>query len=218
LSDGKLVAHWTFDSADRDKVLSAVGSGLHGRLLGEAHIALDPERGSVLSLDGEDDYMECESDPSLVITGSVTCSVWMKAKIAESGWMSLLNVGTWYLGATLNTNRTEFGGTFRKGQDTASIWTEGSTDVNDGKWHHLAGVHDGARVCLYIDGTLVDFESRGGNAVAPTGPVYIGGAPLTKHQWNGLIDDVRIYSYALSPEEVKMLYEGKEPLTEKTSE
>jgi hypothetical protein len=25
------------------------------------------------------------------------------------------------------------------------------------------------------------------------------------------IDDVRIYSYALNPDEVKMLYEGKEP-------
>jgi hypothetical protein len=29
--------------------------------------------------------------------------------------------------------------------------------------------------------------------------------------WNGLIDDVRIYSYALSEDEIEALYAGKEP-------
>ena len=98
------------------------------------------------------------------------------------------------------------------------VWTQGSIDVNDGKWHHLVGTHDGAKVCLYVDGILVDFETRGGNAVMYNDPVFVGGAPYSKHQWNGLIDDVRIYSYALNPEEVKMLYEGKEPPREKRSE
>jgi len=30
-------------------------------------------------------------------------------------------------------------------------------------------------------------------------------------EWNGLIDDVRIYSYALSEEQIKAIYAGKEP-------
>jgi hypothetical protein len=71
---------------------------------------------------------------------------------------------------------------------------------------------------LYVDGILVDFETRGGNTIAVNDPVYIGGVPHSKEQWNGLIDDVRIYSYALSPGEVKMLYEGKEPPRERRSE
>jgi hypothetical protein len=36
--------------------------------------------------------------------------------------------------------------------------------------------------------------------------------------FTGLIDDVRIYSYARSADEVKMLYEGKEPPRERRSE
>jgi hypothetical protein len=36
--------------------------------------------------------------------------------------------------------------------------------------------------------------------------------------WNGLIDDVRIYSYALSEEEIKALYEDKEPPRNKESD
>ena len=50
-----------------------------------------------------------------------------------------------------------------------------------------------------------------------TGPLTIG--PRYNRQpmenprgWKDMfIDDVRIYSYALNPDEVKMLYEGKEP-------
>jgi len=29
-------------------------------------------------------------------------------------------------------------------------------------------------------------------------------------EWNGLIDDLRIYSYALPPEDIKALHEGKD--------
>jgi hypothetical protein len=218
-SDGELVAHWTFDRVEGDKVPNSTGKDLYSTLVGDAHIVSDPERGSVLSLDGKGDYMECRKDPSLHITGSVTCSVWMKAKMPEEGVKFLLQVNTWWLCSTLDKNSTEFGGDFTKGEEgITEIWTESSVDVNDGKWHHLVGVHDGAKVCLYIDGILVDFETRGGNTVACNDPVYIGGWPHSKPQWNGLIDDVRIYSYALSPEEVKMLYEGKEPPRERRSE
>jgi hypothetical protein len=210
-SDGELVAHWTFDRVQGDKVPNSIGKDLYGRLMGDAHIASDPERGNVLSLDGKGDYMVCGNDPSLHITGSITCSAWIKAKTPEGE--TLLAVNPWWL------DSDEFGGTFPKGeQGIRYIWTECTVDVNDGKWHHLAGVHDGAKVCLYVDGILVDFETRGGNTVAYNDPVYIGGEPHSKEQWNGLIDDVRIYSYALTPEEVKMLYEGKEPPRERRSE
>jgi hypothetical protein len=60
-----------------------------------------------------------------------------------------------------------------------------------------------------LDGKLAHAELVQGNIATNNSPVVIGG------NWNGLIDDVRIYSYALSAEEVKGLYEGKEPPREK---
>jgi WD40 repeat protein/serine/threonine protein kinase/tetratricopeptide (TPR) repeat protein len=218
-SDGDLVAHWKFDEVNVAEVLDYSGNGLHGKFVGDASIVSDPERGNVLSLDGKGDYMDCRKDPSLHITGSITCSVWMKAKIPEGDWKFLLQVNRWWLGSIPDENITGFGGTFPKvEQGITYIWTRGSVEVDDGKWHHVVGVHDGAKVCLYVDGILVDFEARGGNALAYNDPVYIGGKPHSKEQWHGLIDDVRIYSYALTAEEVKMLYEGKEPPREKRSQ
>jgi hypothetical protein len=29
--------------------------------------------------------------------------------------------------------------------------------------------------------------------------------------WNGLVDDLRIYNYALPPQDIRALHEGKEP-------
>jgi hypothetical protein len=36
-------------------------------------------------------------------------------------------------------------------------------------------------------------------------------APDPTCRWNGLIDDVRVYSYALTSDEVQALYEGRGP-------
>jgi beta-galactosidase len=99
--------------------------------------------------------------------------------------------------------------------ETTNIqWTEveGSADVNDGRWHHLAGVYDGKKISLYVDGKQDASKAAWGNGDKNNYPVYIGeNSESLGRPWNGLIDDVRIYSYALSEAEVKALYEGKEP-------
>ena len=86
------------------------------------------------------------------------------------------------------------------------------TEMSDGQWHHLVGVYDGTHLILYVDGELDATAIATGRIRRNDWRVFIGeNSEQTNREWDGLIDDVRIYSYALSPEEVKMLYEGKEP-------
>ncbi|MFC1792770.1 protein kinase [Planctomycetota bacterium] len=221
-SDGNLVAHWELDEAKGSEVPDSSGNSLHGRLLGDAHIASDPERGSVLSLGGNGAYVECEHDPMFNITGSITVAVWVKPKTMETGRKNIIRGEAWWIDCDLEKKSTEFGGAFAGGSTDwwglRAVFTEGRVDVSDGKWHHLVGVHDGTRVCLYIDGVMVDYDRPGGRMATQRSRVRIGGSPLLRSQLKGFIDDVRIYSYALSPEEVKMLYEGKEAPKEKISD
>jgi hypothetical protein len=86
----------------------------------------------------------------------------------------------------------------------------GKTDVNDGSWHHVAGVYDGKKICLYVDGKL-DVSSEGSGYINKNDwPVLIGeNAQRTERQWNGLIDDVRIYNCGLTEADVAALYSGK---------
>lgn len=92
------------------------------------------------------------------------------------------------------------------------ITVAGNADLKDERWHHVAGTYDGRRVCLYIDGALSNSRRVSGNIATNDSIVVIGDNPEWGYNWNwnGLIDDVRIYSYALSPEEVEMLYRGEE--------
>jgi hypothetical protein len=66
---------------------------------------------------------------------------------------------------------------------------------------------------LYIDGRRDVEAATSGSIPANSLNLWIGwNSHRTNHAWNGRIDDVRIYSYAMTAAEVKSLYEGKEPL------
>ena len=73
-----------------------------------------------------------------------------------------------------------------------------------------AGVYDGSELRLYIDGALDASARTQGSINVNTYPVYIGGnAEEPDRDWNGLIDDVRVYDYALSEVEVETLHDAK---------
>jgi hypothetical protein len=83
----------------------------------------------------------------------------------------------------------------------------GSVNVDDGQWHHVVGVyeHDVA-MYLYIDGVVDTFSETGGSINISEYDVCIGcNFGGTLREWNGWIDDVRIYSRALSQAEILYL-------------
>ena len=99
----------------------------------------------------------------------------------------------------------------------------GLTAYEDGTWHHIAGVWDGATGVrsLYVDGFLEGNASLtndfGIPAMAPTNSLVIGardhandgsGAPLEAY-FTGLIKDVRIFNYALNQTQVRTAKAGQ---------
>lgn len=85
-------------------------------------------------------------------------------------------------------------------------------DLPTGSWIHVAGTYDTASglMTLYIDG-----EEKGqrvhleGGALDqdPTVPIWIGANPDGSNYYNGLMDEVRMYSKALTESEIKGLVE-----------
>jgi beta-galactosidase len=81
--------------------------------------------------------------------------------------------------------------------------------MSDGQWHHLVGVYDGTHLVVYVDGKPDSTCTATGRIRSNDWPVFIGeNSEETNREWDGLIDDVRIYSYALSAEEISTLYES----------
>jgi hypothetical protein len=220
---GELVAWWRLDEVKDGNAVDSSGHGLNGTFVGDADIVTDPERGNVLKIEGNG-FVDCGNNPAFDITGSITVSSWIKVGESDNffgmvgkgvkGWAlhrrirdpestRFLCLGLYAKDIADNTNIREAG-------------IVGNPDVYDGRWHHVTGVYDGKRMYLYIDGRLDVSKTAWGNINKSDSPVCIGSNPeFVGFEYNGLIDDVRIYSYALSPEEVKMLYEGKEPPRQK---
>lgn len=86
-----------------------------------------------------------------------------------------------------------------------------------GVWIHLAGTYDGQTSRLYVDGELVAEEPRESDVRwVSTRPLLIGNnnnvsGDAPSEPWRGAIDDVRIYSRALSGEELSQPLDPTDP-------
>ena len=84
-----LVARWEFEQSKDAMVADTSGNNLHGRLVGGAQVYADPERGNVLRLDGEGDWVDCGADGRFDITDEITLSVWIKVGKFDKVWQSI---------------------------------------------------------------------------------------------------------------------------------
>jgi hypothetical protein len=88
-----------------------------------------------------------------------------------------------------------------------------------GEWVHLAGTYDGetGKMSLYVNGKLIGSQTHAGeirlDSESLNRPLVIGGelngADINdaSNQFDGYVDDVRIYDRALSGEEIEILAE-----------
>ena len=209
LHPGKLIARYSFDEVVGKTVLDSSGNKIDGTLVGDARIVDDPVRGKVLELDGDGDWVDCGNDLLLDMAEEITVSSWIKVNEPPVIWRTVVAKGTsWRLQGWLNGPKFVCGVNVPGdiGLDSGVL---GRASTYDGRWHHVAGVYDGRTATLYVDGRRDVSAAVAGLIAANSLNMWIGwDSRRTRRAWNGRIDDVRIYSYALTPSEVKDLYLG----------
>jgi tetratricopeptide (TPR) repeat protein len=211
----QLVSHYLFDEA-RVKTISDHSIYRNdGKLIGDANIAVDPSRGKVLKLDGKGDWIDCGNAEIFDINVEITISAWIKVHKFNKLWQTVLAKGdtSWRISRRQNTNVLHFAWGYPAKKNDESFYINGTRNVNDDAWHHVVAVHDGASARLYIDGvedasTTAPCAIRTNNSKVSIGT---NSSTSSAREWNGLIDDVRIYNTAFSLNEVKDLYESYRP-------
>jgi len=205
---GGFVGWWKFDEGSGTKAADASGHGLGGRLVGDP-TWVEGVVGKALELDGADDYVDLGDDPCFAITGPITICAWIKVKAFDKEWQALVTKGdsAWRLQRNWGQNTLEFActGVPVPGALVGSLF--GTVNVNDGRWHHVAGVYDGSKVSLYVDRRLDVSATAAGTMRTNNYKVFIGANDEKPgRNWNGAIDDARVYNCGLTAEEVAQIH------------
>ena len=138
-----------------------------------------------------------------------TEELWFKTTTTSGG--KLIGFGNATSGLSSNYDRHVY--MENDGRLTFGVWT-GFTNTattpasyNDGQWHHMVATQSGDGMRLYVDGTL---RATNGQTQAQgyTGHWRIGGDNTWGPQpwFNGTLDEVAVYSTALSPATVAHHY------------
>ncbi|MDT8300897.1 MAG: LamG domain-containing protein [Sedimentisphaerales bacterium] len=204
---GRLVAWWKLDDGSGNTAADSSGNNRNGTLIGDVSW-VDGITGGALAFDGDGDYVHIGKDSGFDITNQITVSAWIKVGAFDKDWQTIVAKGdrSWRLQRNQGENTLEFAcsGLVVPGSDWGPIY--GNINVNDGHWHHVAGVYDQEKIYLYIDGSLDASAPAPGTIRVNESPVYIGeNSEMSNRFWNGMIDDVRIYNYALSADEISKI-------------
>ena len=205
-----LMAYWKLDEEEGDIAYNSISDN-DGILISDPVWLPDGGQiGGALTFDGIDDYAETGFilDPSLA---AFSVFAWIKGGAPGQVIISQLDgIGTsetWLgmdaLGGNLMTGLVPppVGRFVPQPIISESI-------VSDGQWYHVGFVWDGSYRSLYVDGVEVAKDNAAQNPLKrATGGLYISaGKTLAAGTFfSGLIDDVRIYDKALTPEEIEAL-------------
>jgi len=211
-TDPSLVGWWKLDETSGTTAVDSSGNGKNGTLVGGPVWVTGASAGA-LRFDGSNDYVRIANSPDFNISQQITLAAWIKVNGFDRLWQAIICRGdySWRLQRDAGTDHLEFACTGVQVPFTTWGNVLGQVNVNDGNWHHAAGVYDGAEVRLYIDGTLDTSVYGSGMINASIYDVLIGeNAEQTQRFWNGLIDDVRVYRRALTREEILGVMRGAE--------
>jgi len=211
-----LIGWWKLDETSGRDVEDTSGNENIGKILSgmPRWQSSGGKIGGAMLFDGKGDYVHLANESNFDFAGEVTVEAWIKVNQFDKEWQAIVTKGdsAWRLQRHEVTAAIEFACTglqIPSGSQYGGLY--GNKAVNDGKWHHVAGVYDGEKMYIYVDG-IVDVSQPASGAIATNDhPVFIGeNAEMTGRFWNGLIDDVRVYNYALSEGQITALYnEGK---------
>lgn len=201
-----LVAYWALDETSGSTAVDSAG-GHDGTVVGNP-VWTDGKVNGAIQLDGDGDYIDCGGgkfiDPNATtwadLREEITISAWVKGTFTKS-WQAIVDKGdsSWRLfrdntyGDSDNVSFTLNG--------VGPVISGSTGPVGDSRWHQVVGTFDGTRQCIYVDGilaasrdipegTLIDLNDY--NVRIGSDEQFDG-----VREFNGLIDEVRIYEIGL---------------------
>lgn len=205
-----LVLYFSFNGDSRARAADESGNGNDGRRNG-GHFTADGLFRGAYQFGGQD-FIEVPTAASLC-PQQLTVSAWIRPgeDVGGEGHVILSKengpTGYWlgYRGLPSGRHAMTFA-LIGMGRGGMYSFVSSPKKFKGGTWYHVAGVYDGRKQQIFVDGEFEDSADRSG--AIGTGPQsLVIGSQSTPHVfgWEGLIDEVRIYDRALDGAEIRQL-------------
>jgi len=208
-----LVAYWDFDDISGWQALDQSGNELHA-YIGTALSNVAGYKNYCLLFDGAKSYAAVNNNPLLNFetNDSFSLSAWVKMNNDIKDWRVIIGKASrdsldgYILRHYQNGN---LGMMIEDDQEHNEANVISKIDYRDGKWHHVVGIVDRNSDMLYL---YIDGIKRGATNINYIGDLtnsynfHIGALEKIALPFDGLIDEVKVYSKALSFTEIQQLY------------
>jgi len=200
---------------DGKDVCDASGYGNHGIFYGNVNFVDSPIDGYALFFDGTGDYVNAGNNvrPS----EAITVSSWLNPVAIK---ISGASISTGRSGGIIQFYPLDLDVKFCVYTNAWYCVVIPKIDILLNEWSYFVHTYDQNKLKVYINGLLKDEKDLAGDIVYDDKPAIIGGYVGTSfptyapaNYFNGLIDEVRIYSEAISEVEIQKHYvQGLEKL------
>jgi PKD repeat protein len=215
-----LIGLWHFDEGTGGIAADSSENSNTGTLVNEPFWTTG-KIGSALQFDGVDDYIEVLDSNSLDdITDEITLIAWIKPRGTARGavfskylYQYDIPINERVFGLTVESGNTIAFVLSSDGTGTGTTWLESAETVTDDAWTHLAATSDGITMKIYING------QQAINTIDAPAQIHTSSHNLQIGAWqyslsgrdthfDGVIDEVKIYNWALSAGELREDYEA----------
>ncbi|MCP4453087.1 MAG: LamG domain-containing protein, partial [Planctomycetes bacterium] len=222
-ADPDLVGWWKLDDGAGTTALDSSGNARDGILQGDPEW-VDGQLGGALRFDGTEDAVDLGSADVFNFTGSFSISVWANIEAwNDGGWQNVM-VGKHGEGTSWQLRK-------HGGNENLTFTIRGTSGADDpqgtiapthGEWHHVVAIYDadGGTRTVYIDNVLDIQIDDTGEPSGDDASVFIGARNNGGGAGDGptgfflgMIDDVYIFSRALTEEEIPQIARGLSPET-----
>ena len=212
------VGEWHLDeliwNGTADEVKDSSGNLLHGTARGKVNSAdtspaIAGNQGTCRygEFDGNDDSIGLGNPAALNFSGEITLAAWIRPDLSNTAQYIIAH------GYRLSPHQMTFlrvnSGTYGVGSWNG-VTTQASAaipagDVATKTWIHLAGVYDGKAWRLYRNGVQIAENITATGAIQVKDDWAIGATGSRGRNFNGGIDEVRIYDTSLTAEQIGLL-------------
>lgn len=171
------------------------------------------KRNASLSFDGTDDYVNVNSIASS-LSNSFSFSAWLYttggsgADVKNAVTSQVASYSNYW--ATMGTYRDKWNFALYDGTNNPISYSVNNFKLNT--WTHVVGVRDvvADKLYIYINGVLQGTGTVDTTTSVPAYAAFIIGAQTTQSNryFPGQVDDVQVFNYALTPQQIKTLYTG----------